>query len=76
MHIYYRKRREQESYFHVRRTIRIVVVGSEFVGKTAIISRFTSSNFPKKYVPTVEDMFRLTVNEVVIFLTVISAEIM
>ena len=48
----------------VRMNIRIVVMGSEFVGKTAIISRFISNSFPQTYEPTIEDMYRMTVNEV------------
>ena len=37
---------------------RIVVMGSEFVGKTSIITRFIHGSVPETYVPTVEDMYR------------------
>ena len=59
-----KQRRGQLSCYPVRMNIRIVVMGSAFVGKTAIIRRFITGSFPQRYVPTIEDMHRVTMNEV------------
>uniref|UniRef100_T1IYA5 Dexamethasone-induced Ras-related protein 1 n=1 Tax=Strigamia maritima TaxID=126957 RepID=T1IYA5_STRMM len=41
-----------------RNCIRLVILGSSKVGKSAIVSRFLSNRFEDNYTPTIEDFHR------------------